>query len=188
MIFVTSAVASEGKTTLATQLAMSLARAGRSVVLTDFDLRQASVHRIFGREISPGICEVLRGDADVANTLQPTEKNELTMIPAGLCDRAALGMLGHESMASLFKEIRTLAEFVIIDGCPVLPLADTGFVCPHVDAVLFAIRRDVSQVKRVRAAQDFISKCGVDILGAVVTESSGRNYQSDRRYVSESAE
>ncbi len=183
MILVTSAVGGEGKTTLSTQLAMSLARAGRSVVLVDIDLRRPMIHRTFGLPEGPGVCEALRGEIDLAEAVQPTGIENLSAVSAGCCDRLAIRLLGHESTASLLKELRALGDFVIVDGCPVLPLADTGYICPHVDSVLFAVRRDVSRVAQVRAAHDFVAKCGIEVLGAVVTEGSGTHYRDDRYYL-----
>ena len=182
LMLVTSAIAGEGKTTLSTQLAMSLARAGRTVTLVDIDLRRPMVHKALGLDSSPGICEVLRGEAELTATVQSTAFENLSAISAGHCDSAALRKLSHEGTASFFKELRGLSEFVIIDGCPVLPLADTGFICPHVDTVLFAVRRDLSRMDQVRSAQEFISKCGNQVRGAVVTEGSARLYRDDRKY------
>lgn len=183
MLMITSAVGGEGKTTLSTQLAMSLARAGRSVVLVDIDLRRPMIHSTFGLNPGPGICEALRGEADVSEIVQPTSIPNLSAVTAGDCDRMAIQLLGHESTASLLKELRALGEFVIVDGCPVLPLADTGYICPHVDAVLFSVRRDVSRMSQVKSAHDFIRKCGNRVLGAVVTEGNGYHYRDDRYYL-----
>jgi succinoglycan biosynthesis transport protein ExoP len=183
MILVTSAIGGEGKTTLSTQLAMSLARAGRRVVLVDIDLRRPMIHRTFGLPDTPGICEALRGEIDLTEAVQPTGIENLSAVVAGQCDRLAIRLLGHESTASLLKELRGLGDFVIVDGCPVLPLADTGYICPYVDSVLFAVRRDVSRMAQVRSAHNFVAKCGIDVLGAVVTEGSGSHYRDERYYL-----
>jgi capsular exopolysaccharide synthesis family protein len=188
LILITSAVAGEGKTTLSTQLAMSLARAGRSVTIVDLDLRRPTIHQTFGMSNGPGISETLRGDIDLSKSVQATGTPNLSVVTAGKCDTATLRLLGHESTASLFKEIRGLSDFVVVDGCPVLPLADTGFICPHVDTVLFAVRRDVSLVGQVRAARDFIATCGNEVMGAVVTEGNAARLGDDRYYIQQQEE
>jgi Mrp family chromosome partitioning ATPase len=106
-ILVTSAAEGEGKTTISTQLALALASAGRSVVLVDLDLRRAAVHRVFGLQPAPGVCEALRREVALAATLQPTETERLSIVAAGHCDRVATCRLGYGSTTELFKEMRT---------------------------------------------------------------------------------
>jgi capsular exopolysaccharide synthesis family protein len=185
-ILVTSAVGREGKTTLATQLAMSLARAGRRTVLVDFDLRHPIIHSVYQLPLKPGICEALRGEIELSQTVQSTDTDNLGVVSAGQYDRATLQLLGHPATASRFKQLRDLGDFVIIDGCPVLPVADTGFLCSHVDGVVLAVRRDVSQLAQVQAAHEFLARCGIRVLGAVVTESNHAYYR-DHHYLAHEA-
>lgn len=182
MMLVTSAVSGEGKTTLATQLALSLASSGRSVLLVDLDLRRPTLHRVYAVDGEPGMSELLRGEAELSSTIQATGMENLSVLTAGKSDEEALRFLSHESTGALLKELRSQADFVIIDGCPVLLLADIGYICPHVDGVLFAVRRDVSRVPEVRAARESIDNCGTPIVGAVVVESGGAG-RRDRQYV-----
>ena len=81
----------EGKTTLATQLAMSLARAQRRTVLVDFDLRQPTLDGALGLPLGPGICEALRGEGDIMDMVQQTETECLSVVTAGSWNRQVPG-------------------------------------------------------------------------------------------------
>lgn len=167
VLLVTSAQRKEGKTTLATQLALSLANLGCKVLLVDWDLRSPSVHRVYGIDCSPGVCDLLRGEADVQSAVRPTETTNLSVLPSGKCCGKALQALGY---IPFFGELRDMADIVIVDGCPVLTSSDIGFICPHVDEVIIAARRDISRINDIQAAQEFLRNAHATVAGAVVIE------------------
>jgi capsular exopolysaccharide synthesis family protein len=170
VLMISSAEAKEGKTTLASQLAMSLARLGHRTLLVDFDIRHAMIHRVFGVDAVPGIGEVLRGQADVQDAIKPTANEGLYVMPAGTWDRTALGLLTGDDLGKMFQRLRAEFEFVIVDGSPVLPVPDARFVCRHVDGVVLSVLRDVSRIPRIQAASDLLAALGTRVLGAVVSE------------------
>jgi len=169
VILVTSPTGGEGKTTLATQLALSLTRNGRSTVLVDFDLRQPALDQAFGLPLEPGISEVLRRENALADVIQPTGTDNLSVVAAGRWDRQALAALANGAAGPIFASLREEAEFIVIDASAVLPVADTRFVSQHVDTVLLSIFRDVSQTHRILAACEILEAFGVRSLEAVVT-------------------
>ena len=179
VVLVTSAVGGEGKTSLACHLATSLARAGEKTLLIDGDLRRPTVHRIYDQAPEPGFCELVRDEVVIDNAIRLTTVNNLWIIPAGHQDDQALAVLSQPRARTLFDQIRERFDFVIVDSVPVLPVADTLLFSRHVDAVLFSILREVSQVPKVQGAYTRIAALGVPILGAVV---SGTQISSDYRY------
>jgi Mrp family chromosome partitioning ATPase len=116
--------------------------------------------------------------------MHPTRCENLWLVPAGRCTADTIRLLRRESTASLLKELATQSDYLIIDSSPVLLAADTGYICRHVDGVLLAVRRDVSQLEQVRLAQQFVERLGCQILGAVVTESAGAHHFRDNYYAS----
>jgi len=169
VILVTSPTGGEGKTTLATQLALSLTRNGRRTVLVDFDLRQPALDQAFGLPLEPGISEVLRQENTLDDVIQPTGTDNLSVVAAGRWDRQALAALANGAAGPIFDSLREEAEFVVIDASAVLPVADTRFVSQHVDTVLLSIFRDVSQTHKIVAACEILEAFGVEALEAVVT-------------------
>jgi capsular exopolysaccharide synthesis family protein len=182
VLLVTSALGGEGKTSLSSHLATSLARAGYSVLLLDADLRSPAVDRVFGLPVSPGLSDVLRGEIEVEAAIQPSSLPELRLLTAGAYDEEALRQLNRGALASIFDDLRARFEFIVVDSAPVLPVADTQIIAPFADAVVFSTLRDVSRLPKVFAAYQRLASLGVRILGAVVTGISGGLYANDQRY------
>jgi succinoglycan biosynthesis transport protein ExoP len=169
VVMVTSALKGEGKTSLSCHLATSLARAGRETLLIDCDLRKPSLHEVFEIPSEPGVCDVLRGEVGWKDVVRQAPVHDLSLIPAGRCDSAAIEMLPRESLRELLLALRDRYEFIVVDSAPVLQVTDTLIVSQHVDAVLFSVLREVSQLPQVRIAFDRLSAMKVRILGAVVS-------------------
>ena len=166
---ITSAISGEGKTWLATQLAMALARAQRRTLLVDFDLRQPALDGALGLPLAPGVCEALRGQGDITQMVQPTETEFLSVVTAGNWNRQVLPALANGSVGTLLEQLRENFDFVILDSSPLLPIVDTRLVCQHVDAVLLSVLRDVSEGGKLLAAQEMLDAFGVAKVEAVVT-------------------
>jgi capsular exopolysaccharide synthesis family protein len=182
MVMVTSAQSGEGKTSLATHLAASLAQIGRRTLLVDADLRHPIAHEVFGLAPAPGLCEVLRGDVRPEEVIQPTPVDGLAMIPAGRWDSWATRALAQEATAALLREWRNQYDFVIVDTSPVLPVVDPLLIGQHVDGALISVMRDVSRMPNVYAAYQRLAAGGVRVLGAVVNGVRNELYGSAYSY------
>ena len=172
VIMVSSAVGGEGKTTLATQLGMSLARSGRRTVVVDFDLRKPALHGVFGLPIGPGVNDVLRGENDATEVIHPTAVENLSVVAAGAWDRKSMTALANGAAGLLLEKLREQFDFVVVDTSPVLPFADTRFVSQHVDVAVLSVFRDISQSPKVSAACEILEAFGVRTIDAVVVETS----------------
>jgi polysaccharide biosynthesis transport protein len=168
VVMVTSAVGGEGKTTLASHLAGSLARAGRRTVLVDCDLRTPAIHQLFELPLQPGFSEVLLEETDLANAIQNTAVPGLSLLSAGQWDREVMQALAREGGRDLVERLREEFDFVIVDSHPVLAASDSLLLGQHADAVIVSVLRDVSQSPRVYAACQRLATLGIRILGAVV--------------------
>jgi len=184
VIMVSSAIGGEGKTTLATQLAMSLARTGRTVVLVDFDLRRPSFNELFGVPLEPGVSELLRRQTTTLDIVHADVAENLSVVAAGRWDRRTLASLSNGCAASLFQQLRESYEFVVIDTSPLLPVADARFVSQHVDAVVLSVLRDISQAPKIQAACDILAAFGVRSVEAVVTGDNAGAYGRHEAYES----
>ena len=191
-VMVASAQKGEGKTSLACHLATSLARARQRTLLIDCDLRCPTIQMLFDLPLGPGVCEVLRGESDVADIIQPTSAPLLSLLTAGQCDASAIEALAHGSLQRLFDDVRGQFDYIIVDSAPVLAVADSLQVCQHVDAVLFSVLRDVSRLPRIHAAYEQLSRLGARMLGVVVAgtqvEDHGYNYAYQGQAVNASHE
>lgn len=167
-LLITSAVGGEGKTSLAALLAASLARAWRKTLLIDADLRKPEAHQLLQTELEPGLSEVLRGEAELGDVIQPTELSRLWMISAGHWDAHALQALAQDGAGRLFDPLKEQYEFIVIDACPILPVADALLLSTHVDAVLLAVRSGVSRLPVVQAARQRLAALDAPLRGAVL--------------------
>jgi polysaccharide biosynthesis transport protein len=168
VIMVTSAGDREGKTTVASHLAASLARSGRRTLLVDGDLRSPTIHAMFSAALEPGVCEMLRGEADLEAVIQPTQVDGLMLVAAGQCDYHAIAALSKAPLKDVLQKAREQFEFVIFDAAPILTYADTLLLGAHVDAAVLSVRRDVSQMHKVHEAKERMESVGIRVLGAVV--------------------
>jgi len=178
LVMISSAMAGEGKTTLAANLATSLAAAGRRTLLVDFDLRRPMLHQVYQLPIGPGLGEMLsaRELSDFGDYLQETMTDNLWLITAGAKRHGALAELSDERVAELFQEFKEHFEFIIVDGPPVLPVVDTRLVARCADGVVISMLRDVSELPKVKAACQLLQSYRVQILGGVVIGASGDVY------------
>jgi len=179
VVMITSALEKEGKTTLSSQLAASLARSGRRTLLIDGDLRRPAAHRLFELPVEPGLAEVLRGNASLDQVIRPTRVPGLWLAPAGLCDLDAIQSLARGGLHQTFAQIREDFDFVVIDSGPILTDADALLFGQYADAVILSILRDVSRVHRVFEACQRLQSVDLRLLGAVVNGVSfGKYYRA----------
>lgn len=182
VVMVTSALAGEGKTSLACHLATSLARAGRSTLLLDGDLRKPAVHHVFGLEGTPGFAELLRGEATIDAAIQAAPDGGPWIISAGACDSRAIQALSRRELDEGFQRLRERFEFIIVDTSPVLPVSDALHIGRHVDVALCSILQGFSRAPKVLAANERLSSLGIRVLGAVVAGARNDVYSAAYHY------
>jgi capsular exopolysaccharide synthesis family protein len=171
VVMVTSAVSGEGKTTLASHLAGSLARSGRRTLLIDCDFRHPAVHQLFEVPLSPGFSEAVLGETHVMEVTRTTAVNGLSIIPAGQWDREVLQIMTREEVLAIFEKLKGEYDFIVMDSHPVLAATDALVIGQYADAVLLSLLRNMSQAHRVFAACQRLATLGIRILGAVVNGS-----------------
>jgi Mrp family chromosome partitioning ATPase len=107
--------------------------------------------------------------------IQATAISRLCLLPAGNWDEHAVQALAQDQVRSLFQTLKEQYDFIIVDSCPVLPVADSLLLSQHTDGVLFSVMRDVSRLPAVWAAQQRLQNLGVRTLGAVVIGDKGED-------------
>jgi len=168
VVMITTAEGSEGGTTVASQLAASLARAGHDTVLIDGDLRHPSLHRLFDLPLERGVCELICGQSELADTVHETGVDRLRLLTAGLFDERSIEAMGRDRIRPLIDLLRERFDYVIIDAAPVLTMTDPLILGRHADGAVLSVRRDVSRVPQIHDAAGRLRRVGVRLLGAVV--------------------
>jgi len=182
VMLITSATSGEGKTTLATHMAMSLARSGRRTLLVDCDLRRPALARVFNVSQEPGVAELLLGEMELADVVHETTVDNLHLATAGGYLEEGLEVLTSGALETLLARLREEYDFIILDGSPVLPVPDSRILAQHVDAVILSILRDVTQAPKLRAAWRILTALGARAIGSVVTGTSEEVYYKDMHY------
>ncbi len=165
---------SEGTTSTACQLALSLARAWRRTLLIDGHFRQPAINDLLQVSLEPGLSEVLRGEIELAEAVQPTRVSRLWFLPAGQWDQHALQALAQDTTAELFDSLHEQYDVVVIDAGPLLPRADALLLGQQADAVILAARAGHSRLPSINDAWYRLGQMGVPLLGVVVNGASLR--------------
>ena len=177
-VLITSALAREGKTTLAGQLAVSLARAGRHVVLVDGDLRRPRLHRIFHRDLYPGLSELAREEARASEIVQAADIENLHLVTAGHCDAVALEAVSQGRLDGFLNSLRNEFELVLIDSSPLLTTADSLILAHLADGVVLSVVQDRSRLPRVFEAVQRLRAVDLPLIGIVLHGTSPSSYRS----------
>jgi capsular exopolysaccharide synthesis family protein len=185
VLMITSAVACEGKTTLASRLALSVANAGKRTLLIDCDFRRPELHNIFSVPRGPGLSNVLLGQASTAEAIQPGPISGLSVLPAGDNSHRVNQAELMDRTRQLLEQFRRDYDFILVDCCPVLPVADALLLGRRVDGVLLSVRPHVSQMPQVHAAFDRLAGLRIPVLGAVLNGVQDRPSYSSYRYLVE---
>ncbi len=167
-VMVTSATGKEGKSTVASQLAVSLARSGRRTVLVDADIRHPQLHLFFGLPGDRGICDVLRGQATIDEVTQTTPSENLWILPAGRVDASSFQGLSGASIGQLVDQLRRKYDFVIIDTAPVLTGPEPLVFGHYVQGTVLTARKDISCIDKIDEAFRRLQSVGIRVLGSVI--------------------
>jgi capsular exopolysaccharide synthesis family protein len=177
-LMVTSATSGEGKSTTAANLAVAAALQGQRVILVDTDLRNPSLSPFFGVRTEPGVSNVLLDGCPISDALHITDVPGLLLLPAGPPVQNAAELLAGPRMATLVQNLQELADLVILDTPPCLPVADAEVLGTRVDASLLVVGLGRTQKDAVRMAQELLDQSQVRLMGAVLN----RMKANDRGY------
>lgn len=182
-IVVTSALAEEGKSTVSVALAGAYASAGKRVLLVECDLRRPTLADRMGLAASPGMTDYLIGDARPEDILQTVEiggqsprsdgdapsPSTLVCITAGTLSPQPTELLGSQRFAEFIGAVSEVYDAVIIDSCPLLPVADTLAIVPHVGRIVMCVRASRTTRDQARAAAAALQHFPDRPTGIVVT-------------------
>jgi capsular exopolysaccharide synthesis family protein len=168
-LLVTSSAPGEGKTTVASNLAVAFAQAGRRTVLVDADLRHPEVHRLFKCDNTSGLTTLLRSDGNsVSEALQPTDESALRVLPAGPIPPNPAELLGSQKMRAIIESLKRDADIVVFDSPPVRAVTDAAVLAPIVDATLLVIDSGHTRRAAVRQGRAALVRVGARMIGATL--------------------
>jgi capsular exopolysaccharide synthesis family protein len=171
VIQVTSPSQGEGKTTSVANLAVALAQGGDRVAVVCCDLRRPRVQDRFGVPLTPGLTDVLVGDAPLADALRRYDTNVL-ILPAGTPPPNPSELLSSQKAAAVIKALAEEFDVVLLDSTPVLPVTDAIVVSRLVDATVVVVDARSSTQKAMRRTLQMLTQVNAPLLGVILNGSA----------------
>lgn len=168
VIQVTSPNVSDGKSTLAANLAVSIAQSGKKTVLLDADFRKPRAHKIFNVPAQVGLASVIAGQAPISSAVQQSVIDNLSIMPCGPRPVNPAELLTQPEFKKVLEELRQQYDFVIVDTPPILVVTDPSVVAPRVDGVVLCIRVTKNGRPYAERAKEVLASINANVLGVVV--------------------
>jgi len=176
-IAVTSAVSREGKTSVAIQLALSLARCGEApTLLIDGDLRCPEIHRIFEMDLSPGLAELLQQTCSQRAAIETEFGPTLHLLSAGKLSAVPHKLLGSAEFPRLLADLKTRYRYIVLDTPPILSASEALMIARQADTSVVCARRDYSRLDQVAEAYSRLQSSGARVAGTVLNGIPPRAY------------
>ncbi len=175
-LLVTSTQPQEGKSTSTYALAQGLARIGPRVLLIDGDMRHPSVHKLLGLDNSKGLSNVLIGDCEAAAACQPSGTPNLTVLTCGPIPPSPAELLAGGGFAHLVQALEHQFDYILVDGPPVMGLADAPLLAQEVEATAFVLEAGRTRATQAKLAVGRLISVKAYVAGAILTKFDTARY------------
>lgn len=169
-LLVTSPGPTEGKSTVLSNLAVTLAQSGKRVLVVDADLRKPNQHKIFEIPNSAGLTNVLVGESEFSETVRDTGVDNLSLLTSGPIPPNPSELLESEGMRALLEQAKDQYDFVLVDSPPVLPITDAAVMASQVDGILLVVKSGQTRVDLAKEAKDTLANARGKIVGVILNQ------------------
>ena len=172
---VTSTYEDEGKTTVAVNIACSLAQKGKSVLLIDSDLRKPAVLHAVGvkSDTKYGLIPIIKGTSTYVDSIKFIKSLGIFVLPTGGISLKSTEVLDTDKVKAVIEQARKEFDYIIIDSPPAHVVSDSLVIAPLADGIIYNVRRDYARVSEINRTLDEIRAADIEIIGAVFTMSAG---------------
>lgn len=179
---VTSTYEDEGKTTIAVNIACSLAQKGKSVLLIDSDLRKPAVLHAVGvkSDTNYGLIPIIKGTSTYVDSIKFIKSLGIFVLPTGGISLKSTEVLDTEKVRNVIEQARREFDYIIIDSPPSNVVTDSLVIAPLADGIIYNIRRDYAKVSDINHTLEEIRSADIEVVGAIFTMSS--NEENSRYY------
>jgi len=171
IVHVTSAEPGEGKSTTVANLGVSLADSGLRVILVDCDLRRPRLHRFFDLDNEVGFCTAVRGEATLLEAMRPLDPErygKLAVLTSGPAPTNPSELIGAPRVKLLLDQMTELADIILLDSAPVVPVTDGLVLSAYADATILVARAGVSSGRSLTRATELLQQVGARVVGTVL--------------------
>ena len=167
-ILITSAIPNEGKSTIASNLAITMAAAGANVVLVDADLRRGDIASLFDIDGRTGLSNILRGEVAWEDATQRCKYPNLAIIPRGPVTNQSSELLLLPSIHTLLDDLKENFDLIIFNTAPILATDDTPSLSPNFDGTLMVMRAQFTSARLTQNSLNALYQRQVNVLGLVL--------------------
>jgi len=167
-ILITSSVPNEGKSTISSNLAITMALSGARTLLIDGDLRRGALREAFGVSSTIGFSEVLKQEVNWQEVVVPTTYENLFLLPRGKTLGQPSEHLLRDSTDALLRDMYSHYDYIIIDSSPVLAADDSTSLAPKIDATLFIVRLSYTSARLTRKSLELLYNRQVNVPGVIL--------------------
>ncbi len=167
-ILITSSLPQEGKSFVSSNLSAVFCQLNERVILLDMDMRRPKIHKTLKIEQKPGLSDFLTGNIDLEKIIKPTSINNLFIIPAGTVPPNPSELLSSRKINTLFEDLKSKFDRIIIDSPPVLSVSDTLLLGKIVDGIVLVIKGASTHLDAINSAKKKILEAKGKIIGVIV--------------------
>lgn len=185
-LLVTSTQPEEGKTTVTVNLALTMVRAGKNILLVDTDCRRPKIHQIFKLENTRGFVDILAGTSNVEDVVQVVRLSDndgeearpqaLSVIPSGMVTPTSFHALGSPKLKEAIECATRSYDVVLLDSPPTLSVSDPLLLAPMVSGIVLVMNTGVVTERDAKQAKERLEQAGGHILGVVMNRFDERRH------------
>ena len=168
-VMITSSTVEEGKSTVASFLALSIAEtSGNKILLLDCDLRRPMVNVLFKLPLEIGLADILEKKCSIKEAVKQTSTPGLSIITAGKVEGEPTLILNQNRLREVFEELKFYFDFIVVDVPPIIPVSDPVIIANEVNGVLMVVRAGATPKEVVKRAVNFLHNSKINVLGIVL--------------------
>ncbi|MCS5420936.1 MULTISPECIES: CpsD/CapB family tyrosine-protein kinase [Psychrilyobacter] len=176
VVVVTSTIPGEGKSTVASNYAMSVAIGKEKVLLIDCDIRKPRAHSSFGIQINHGMGEVLSGEKKIDEVILKGVEKNLDILPSKHMDQNVSELFLGDRMRNILEKLRKKYDLIVLDTPPLMVVTDALILSQYGDGVLYVCGYDMVTKQEMNQAKKMLDSAGVTLYGVIVNRINKDGY------------
>jgi len=177
-IMVTSSIDNEGKTSVASNIAITLSIEGKKVILIDLDFKKPTVHRYFGITNEKGISDILTQKIEIEEGIVTTNIDGLSVIPSGLMPFETTKLIDPAQVRMLIDSLRERYDMIVVDTCSILPVNDPISIGTIMDGVIWVIEPGKITIPLIEQSKNFMERAHVKLIGVLFNKTKTYHFLS----------
>ncbi len=178
VITVTSSKQSEGKSTVISNLAASFANLEKKILILDGDLRNPSIHRMFGISNIHGLTDLILDNKTFLDCVHCTDTKNLHVLTCGKIPPNPSEMLSSKRMKNIIEELKDHYDYIFIDAPPIGIVTDAGIISTYTDGTVFVVGSNETDAEMIKISKEKLENVGANILGVILNKFEPKGSES----------